>query len=106
MLNNYSPESFLDHLSTSPPDVLYHYMGQTGLLGIVTSGELWATKVQYMDDATEFSLALSMARDLLDEHARKSSEMSRKTAAATLKRSLDGVEDINVFAVCFCENSD
>jgi hypothetical protein len=33
-----------------PPKVLYHYTDQTGLLGIITSGELHATKVQYIND--------------------------------------------------------
>ncbi len=65
MMDDYVPPAFTEHFKTVPPEFLYHYTGQDGLLGIVEKAELWATKIQYMNDATEFGLALSMARDEL-----------------------------------------
>lgn len=62
----YEPPAFVEHFEKSPPDVLFHYTGQAGLVGIVEKAELWATKIQYMNDATEFGLALSMVRQELE----------------------------------------
>jgi hypothetical protein len=44
------------------PQSLYHYTDQGGLLGIIENKELWATKVQYMNDATEFGRAVDLAK--------------------------------------------
>jgi hypothetical protein len=85
---------------------LYHYTGQVSLLSIINTAELWATKVQYMNDATEFNLALSMARQILDDRIGATLIGTPITAYAQLRDSLTGLEDINIFAACFCEDGD
>jgi hypothetical protein len=103
----YEPPTFTEQFQRVPPDILYHYTGQAGLLGIVEKTELWATQIQYMNDATEFGLALRLARELLENIIGTPGNRSEKTAACgRLKRSLEGIQDINIFAVCFCQNSD
>jgi hypothetical protein len=44
---------FGEFQEVKPPDPLYHYTTQAGLLSIIKTGELWATKVQYMNDSTK-----------------------------------------------------
>jgi hypothetical protein len=104
---SFEPPSFTEHFKQPPPELLYHYTGQEGLIGIVTKGQLWATKVQYMNDATEFGLALDKARQALrrviENPDRRPEE---KSIAAELERSLLGLEDINIFAICFCAKGD
>jgi hypothetical protein len=56
MSTDYTPPTFTRHVNTKPPDTLYHYTGQLGLLGMTQTRELWATKIQYMNDAAEFHL--------------------------------------------------
>jgi hypothetical protein len=102
----YEPEAFKAHFNAPVPDLLYHYTGQSGLIGITGASELWATKIQYMNDATEFGLALGIARTELENIATYSHHTGEKAAAAKLLESLRGLEDINIFAVCFCEKGD
>jgi hypothetical protein len=102
----YEPPAFAEHFEKLPPDILYHYTGQIGLLGIIEQAELWATKIQYMNDATEFGLALRLARQELENIINNSAHSSEKAASVRLQESLHGLEDINIFAVCFCENGD
>jgi hypothetical protein len=102
----YEPPAFVEHFNKAPPDVLFHYTGQAGLLGIIGRAELWATKIQYMNDATEFGLALRMAREWLGTMISNSHHSAEKAACVQLRNSLVGLEDINIFAVCFCEKSD
>ncbi|HEV2189089.1 MAG TPA: DUF2971 domain-containing protein [Stellaceae bacterium] len=107
MNDSYVPPAFAAHSEVEPPDVLYHYTGQTGLLGIVENAELWATKVRYMNDETEFNHALTAADEILDGRiADENTTLARKLACVTLRRSLQGLEDINIFATCFCEDGD
>ena len=81
----YEPEAFVAHFNAALPSILYHYTGQTGLLGIVESAELWATKIQYMNDATEFGLALGMARQELENIVNFSRHPSEKAAGVKLQ---------------------
>ena len=102
----YVPPSYATHFEAPPPGILFHYTGQTGLVGIVTRAELWATKIQYMNDATEFGLALGMARTHLKQIIENTSHTTERAAAQMLLESLNGIEDINIFAACFCEGGD
>jgi len=49
----------------APTEVLYHYTGYQGLLGIVGASELWATDLHYFNDASE----LTHAAEVLGEAA-------------------------------------
>lgn len=106
MANSYEPPSFTERFGVPTPSTLYHYSGQTGLLGIVQTRELWATKIQYMNDATEFGLALGMMRQELENISTSTHHPGQKAAAIKLQKSLQGIEDINIFAACFCEKGD
>ena len=37
------------------PKILYHYTTMDGLKGIIASKSLWATKIQYLNDASELA---------------------------------------------------
>lgn len=49
------------------PDVVYHYTDSAGLLGILSSGSVWATDYRFLNDSSElaytFSLAAGIAAD-------------------------------------------
>jgi hypothetical protein len=89
---------FYELLDQEPPDQLYHYTDQTGLLDILNTGELWATKVQYMNDATEFGLAVDLAKSRLEERIRKFSNGDRCELLRTIADGLSGIARVNV---CF-----
>ena len=60
--------SVLDKLKeNAPPVELYHYTSQAGLIGVFDSDALWASKIHYLNDSTEFELALSLATEVLNE---------------------------------------
>jgi len=97
-------DTFDQHVRAAPPEWLFHYTGQKGLLNIVKTGELWATKAQYMNDATEFRLALSIAEERIDEAVKKAEGREREHLRAL--RSATGIKNINLFVACFCEDRD
>jgi hypothetical protein len=42
---------------------LYHYTTQRGLLGIISSKEIWVTHTQYLNDRRQFVHAIDLARE-------------------------------------------
>ena len=49
----------------TPSTPLYHYTDAAGLIGIVTSGALWATHCDYLNDASEFKYAAGVMKDVV-----------------------------------------
>tara|TARA_R110002049_G_scaffold150602_4_gene313727 strand:+ start:2592 stop:3470 length:879 start_codon:yes stop_codon:yes gene_type:complete len=51
--------------SVAPRSTLYHYSSLAGVLGIVSSGELRASDIRYMNDSAELRHTLSILRDYI-----------------------------------------
>lgn len=49
------------------PEILYHYTSQEGLLGILSTKRMWATNIFYLNDSAEYTYALNLIRDVLEE---------------------------------------
>lgn len=58
------------NLDTVPPATLYHYTTLAGACGIVSGRRLWATSIRHLNDATEFTYAHRVLRDVLQNEAR------------------------------------
>ena len=97
-------KSFDAHLELSPPSRLYHYTTQSGLLGILSSGELHATKPQYFNDATDFWLAVEIAMERINHW--KSQAGDKASRLSGLIARMANTVTTNLFAACFCENGD
>jgi hypothetical protein len=90
-----------------PPERLYHYTTQHGLLGIVEKREIWASHTQYLNDIREFRHALSLAEEELANMNRQGSYEKRESELLDeMQKALDGVENINVCVCSFSENGD
>lgn len=53
-------------LNTAAPSTLYHYTTQAGLIGILEKKVLWASKMQYLNDSSEFRHALSITKTVIE----------------------------------------
>jgi len=47
-------------LNKKPKNPIYHYTTQEGLIGIVKSKQLWASRIHYLNDSKEFSYAIDL----------------------------------------------
>ena len=113
--------AFAEHLQQPPPNFLYHYTTEQGLLGIVDSGTLWATNIGYLNDATEFSLSLELIRDRLLNELRETEMEERHFASADPQRARRANERKDraqassaytnsthspICVICFCKKGD
>jgi hypothetical protein len=80
--------------------IIYHYTTISGLIGIVTSRELWASDSQFLNDGTE----LSYARDIFFSEVQKLGLAPLEDGGYKVAgRSL---EQFRMFIACFCEDGD
>ena len=95
-------------LSRHPPDILYHYTGQEGLLGIIGKKEIWASHTQYLNDQREFRHAMELVRDELSRMVRQADAETRAFVEEMNEgmNEHDGMESINVCVCSFSEEGD
>ena len=95
--------SFANHLLAPPPTIIYHYTTQVGPLGIIENKELWATKILYMNDASEFSSVFSISKSILQTSLETIPDPSQQTIIQLMLTHANAVQDVNVCVVCFCK---
>jgi Protein of unknown function (DUF2971) len=61
-------------LSQKAPNTLYHYTTQAGLIAILKSKALWASKMQYLNDASEFHHSLTIGKEVLAKRPRETTD--------------------------------
>ena len=88
------------------PNVLYHYTTQDGLLGILKESALWATKIHYMNDASELILPFQMASAILQELAKKEEEGKKRQVILNIRDDIKDWADVNICVASFCTDGD
>ncbi|HKQ14291.1 MAG TPA: DUF2971 domain-containing protein [Steroidobacteraceae bacterium] len=82
--------------------LLYHYTGMSALKGILTTRNLWATDLRYLNDTAEYSYGVSMLSEelgLLLEERRLADPMCVDELAA-LKYMITESESGPIYVVC------
>jgi hypothetical protein len=93
-------------LSKSPPEILYHYTSQDGLLGVVQSKTIWASKIQYLSDSQEFALALDLARHALERRRSADLSSSETELVTRMTADIERKERVNICVCSFSEEGD
>lgn len=96
--------TYVEFEANSPP-ILWHYTSPTGLRGIVSDGEVWATVIHYLNDVREFQHALDLFRRAIDSVAEKQSS-SAQTALMAAKNSLNQISGVSVCVFSLSEHGD
>src|SRR5713226_3624475 len=92
-------------LCRRPNKPLYHYTGQTGLLGIIGEKQIWATHTPYLNDRREFMHAVDLVREEISELLTSSDHQTR-TILQEMKDGISGIESMNVCVCSFSEERD
>jgi len=100
-------KNLLRHLfPTKTPKFLYHYTNSTGMKGIIESGKIWATKIQYLNDKSEFRLAFSYLQDEIEKEIKKGNAKKTKQELKDMLHALEGNDMLNVAVISFSEVGD
>jgi hypothetical protein len=93
-----------NNLISSPPEKLYHYTTNDGLLGIIGNKEIWATKIKYLNDRKELLEAIdnvSMCLMSLEIKYKLTKDFIEK-----VMRIIKSFQDQNICIVSFSEYGD
>jgi hypothetical protein len=105
-----------------PPNTLFKYISQVGLLGIFNSNVIWATDIFYMNDAAEYNHAVHLIQKQVSErldsipkglvsafptkeirHDRKAME---RIFLTIVQRTIGNLSNFHIFVCSFTEESD
>lgn len=82
---------------------LYHYADQNAFMSIIKNKELWATKIQYLNDENEYKLALSIAEKYLTNLQNTVLAPGVLDLISRLLEELDNISNVNI---CVCSLSE
>jgi hypothetical protein len=71
----------------SAPGTLYHYTNDDGLLGILQTGQLWATGIDFLNDAAELIYARDAVLGMIETRANELSPEFDEGPADTLRQT-------------------
>lgn len=87
-----------------PDRTLYHYTDARGLIGILSTNELWATHARFMNDASEQSYAMEVINDGLKARLPETGDPWMKTFSEQANFLCSRIwQAYEPFLVCFCE---
>jgi hypothetical protein len=92
-------------LADKPTRPIYHYTTNDGFLGIIQTKALWASKLHYLNDSTEFAYANGLIRKAL-QHRLDTTEGTWKEFCGKALESIPSIENVHIFVVCFSEEGD
>jgi hypothetical protein len=89
------------------PHIVYHYVTQEGLLGILKERALFATKIRYFDDNSEFIGPLRIALDILAQKGLDSHLDDRqREIVSSAQWAIEESRNINISVVSFTAQPD
>ena len=100
-------------INKTMPKILYHYTTQDGLIGILKENALWATKIHYMNDASELIEPLRIANaqlttfaSQLDAEGAKGKKLIKKEITLRILDDIRVWEHTNICVASFCTKGD
>lgn len=94
------------HLAKPKKDHLYHYTSHAALHGMVKSNVLWASVIHYLNDAEEFSYAISLAQKSLNKIADSEQNTLLSNFLLTLSDSIERIQERHVYVFSLTERRD
>lgn len=95
-----------EYTSTKSPKTLYHYTDQAGLLGILESGELWGTEIQYMNDHSELVMALDIIADEIRKRGEDQKQEPRNKRHALIHKVTSLIHNLPIYVISFSKEQD
>lgn len=92
-------------INQKPEGPIYHYTSLEGIISILSNKCTWATRIQYLNDESEFMHAISLLLTSLPK-SQEVTKQSIKKYIEKIKFRLDDVANLNLFVLSFSENGD
>ena len=82
-------------------DVIYHYTTLEGFKGIIEDRSIWATQISYLNDSSEYRIAIGLMKEILSKRNNWYSQIFDETINLS-----QWVKNPNVYVCSFSEKDD
>jgi hypothetical protein len=106
LIENSRPFRAYGRCTRLPTASVYHYTDRAGLVGILNSAELRATKFSYLNDSREISHGRELVRRKVLEFIARHDREPVGAVMRDVWAMVDQIPVIPVFVACFCEDGD
>lgn len=88
------------------PDSIYHYTDYDGASGIIESKSLRLTKLSYLNDTSELTLAINLFKTRVTKWLHNSKDNEKSSFIEEASQQLDSFSNTNICVTSFCEAGD
>jgi len=81
-------------ISENPAKVIYHYTDVRALIGMITSGRIWATHVSRLNDAMEYEIGVSFVTDFIRVNLQRASK-------PIIDKAISRLRSVDTFIACY-----
>ena len=89
-----------------PPELVYHYTTQKGILGIIKNQEMWATQIHFLNDKNEIFLAFKLLNNELVKRFNAAVHPDYKEFLQSIIDYLATMDHGHICIASFCEVGD
>lgn len=89
-----------------PPETIYHYTTQKGILGIIPDRTMWATQAHFLNDKNEVFLTFKLLEKELRRMVSESRSAEHRSLLNEIRHNLSNVDQTHICTVSFCESGD
>lgn len=83
-------------ISENPVKVIYHYTDVRGLIGMITSGRIWATHVSRLNDTMEYEIGVSFVTDFIRANLQRASKQ-------IIDKAISEFRSADTFIACYSD---
>lgn len=106
MLEKFETYLYQTVFPLQPPESIFHYTTQRGILGIVENHAMWATQVHFLNDKNEVLLTFKLLERELKKLAGKAQTPKLKSILNEIRRNLPRIDQGHICISSFCEVGD
>ena len=106
MLNKFEKYLYQTVFPLKPPEIIYHYTTQKGILGILPTRSMWATQVHFLNDRNEVFLTFKLLERELRRMVTESRSTEHRSLLNEIRHNLSNVDQTHICTVSFCEAGD
>lgn len=88
------------------PPKLYHYTNNASVLNILSSKEIWATNIHYLNDSTEYKHAIGLLEGEINRRLFENDNGNEIAAYKRMLKEANMISSVNLATVSFSEVAD
>jgi len=91
---------------TRPPENIFHFTTQSGILGIIQTREMWATQVHFLNDKHEIFLTFKLLEKELKRRIGIAQTPALRSLLVDIRKNLKRIDQSHICIASFCEQGD